>query len=45
MRLWHLVVRRMQDRETLDDLFDEMKKLRIEIAKEGRFLNYVEFDL
>ncbi len=41
---WELSARRrMQDRDTLNDLFDEMKKLRIEIAKEAGFSSYVEF--
>ena len=41
---WELsAVRRLQDRETLDDLFDQMKKLRIEIAHEAGFSDFVEF--
>ena len=35
---WELAAaRRLQDRETLDDLFDQMKQLRIEIAHEAGF--------
>jgi oligoendopeptidase F len=41
---WELSARRrMQDRETLDALFDQMMQLRIEIAKEAGFANYVEY--
>jgi oligoendopeptidase F len=41
---WELSARRrLQDRETLEDLFDQMKKLRIEIAHEAGFADYVEF--
>jgi oligoendopeptidase F len=41
---WELsAFRRLQDREALDDLFDEMKKLRIEIAHEAGFSDFVEF--
>ena len=41
---WELSARRrLQDREALDDLFDEMKKLRIEIAHEAGFADFVEF--
>ena len=41
---WELSARRrLQDRETLDDLFDQMKKLRIEIAHEAGFADFVEF--
>ena len=35
--------RRLEDRETLDGLFDQMKKLRIEIAHEAGFADFVEF--
>ena len=41
---WELSARRrLQDREALDDLFDQMKKLRIEIAHEAGFADFVEF--
>jgi oligoendopeptidase F len=35
--------RRLQDREALDDLFDKMKQLRIEIAHEAGFDNFVDY--
>ncbi len=35
--------RRLADRETLDDLFDQMVKLRVEVAREAGFPNYVEY--
>ena len=41
---WELAARRrLQDRETLDDLFDQMKQLRIEVAREAGFANFVEY--
>jgi oligoendopeptidase F len=41
---WELCAeRRLQDRESLDGLFDQMKKLRIEIAHEAGFTDFVEF--
>ncbi len=41
---WELsAARRLQDRETLDDLFDRMMALRIEVAREAGFVNYVEY--
>ena len=41
---WELSAqRRLEDRETLDDLFDQMKQLRIEIAHEAGFANFVEY--
>ncbi len=35
--------RRLQDREALDDLFDGMLRLRVEIAKEAGFENFVDY--
>src|SRR5262245_42919582 len=41
---WELsAARRLRDRETLDDLFDRMLALRIEVAREAGFDNYVEY--
>jgi oligoendopeptidase F len=41
---WELIAaRRLEDRETLDDLFDRMKQLRIEIAREAGFANFMEY--
>ena len=41
---WELAAdRRLEDREALDDLFDQMKQLRIEIAREAGFANFVEY--
>ena len=41
---WKLAAnRRLEDREALDDLFDQMKQLRIEIAGEAGFANFVEY--
>ena len=41
---WELsATRRLQDREKLDDLFDQMKALRIEIAHEAGFSDFVEY--
>jgi oligoendopeptidase F len=41
---WELAAnRRLADREVLDELFDEMKALRIEIAEEAGFPNFVEY--
>ena len=35
--------RRLEDRHTLDQLFDQMKQFRIEIAGEAGFPNFVEY--
>ena len=41
---WELSVnRRLEDRHTLDQLFDQMKQFRIEIAGEAGFPNFVEY--
>ncbi len=41
---WELSAsRRLQDREALDDLFDRMMALRVEVAREAGFDNYVEY--
>ncbi len=41
---WELSAsRRLKDREALDELFDQMKALRIEIAREAGFSNFVEY--
>ncbi len=41
---WELSAsRRLRDRESLDELFDRMMLLRVEIAREAGFSNYVEF--
>jgi oligoendopeptidase F len=41
---WELSAhRRLEDREALDGLFDQMKHLRIEIAREAGFANFVEY--
>src|SRR4051794_4281399 len=41
---WELAARRrLQDKEALDDLFDQMMPLRIEIARAAGFDNFVEF--
>ena len=41
---WELAARRrLQDKEALDDLFDQMMALRIEIARAAGFDNFVEF--
>jgi len=41
---WELVAqRRLLDRETLDTLFDRMLELRIAIAKEAGFANFVDY--
>jgi oligoendopeptidase F len=41
---WELsAARRLQDRETLDELFDKMMALRIEVAREAGFDNFVEY--
>jgi len=41
---WELAAnRRLEDRETLDDLFDRMKQLRIEVAREAGFDNFMEY--
>lgn len=42
--VWELVsTRRLQDRDTLDDLFDRMIALRQEVAREAGFDGYVEY--
>jgi oligoendopeptidase F len=41
---WDLAVnRRLEDRHPLDQLFDQMKQFRIEIAREAGFGNFVEY--
>ncbi|ADV62639.1 oligoendopeptidase, M3 family [Isosphaera pallida ATCC 43644] len=41
---WRLTTqRRLQDKETLDDLFDKMIRLRVEIAREAGFADYVAY--
>ncbi len=41
---WELVAaRRLADRDTLDDLFDRMTTLRVAIAREAGFDNFVEY--
>jgi oligoendopeptidase F len=41
---WELAVnRRLEDRHTLDQLFDQMKQFRIEIASEAGCSNFVEY--
>jgi oligoendopeptidase F len=41
---WELAAnRRLEDREILDGLFDQMKQLRIAIAHEAGFANFVEY--
>jgi oligoendopeptidase F len=41
---WELVAnRRLQDRDKLDDLFDQMLGLRVEIAHEAGFPTYIEY--
>jgi oligoendopeptidase F len=41
---WELVAeRRLADRDKLDDLFDQMVALRVEVAKEAGFSGYVEY--
>ncbi len=41
---WELVAaRRLKDRETLDDLFDRMIALRVQIAREAGFARYTEY--
>jgi oligoendopeptidase F len=41
---WELAAnRRLADRDPLDDLFDEMLGLRVEIAKEAGFVTFVDF--
>jgi oligoendopeptidase F len=41
---WELAARRrLEDREALDGLFDQMKLLRIEIAQEAGFASFVEY--
>ena len=41
---WEAVARRrLQDKDALDDLFDRMLNLRVEVAREAGFANYVEY--
>jgi oligoendopeptidase F len=41
---WELAAaRRLQDRKTLDDLFDQMMQLRIEVAREAGFASFVDY--
>jgi oligoendopeptidase F len=41
---WKLTAgRRLQDREVIDDLFDRMKQIRIEIAHEAGLANFVDY--
>lgn len=41
---WELVAnRRLADKDTLDDLFDRMVKLRVEVAREAGFDDYVAY--
>jgi oligoendopeptidase F len=41
---WELcAARRLEDREALESLFDEMKQLRIEIAREAGFESFVDY--
>ena len=41
---WELVAaRRLADQDTLDDLFDRMIELRVEIAREAGFDNFVDY--
>ncbi len=41
---WELGARRrLQDREAIDNLFDQMKDLRIAVAHEAGFANFVEY--
>ncbi len=41
---WELAAtRRLQDKDALDDLFDQMMALRIEVAREAGFSSYVDF--
>ena len=41
---WELAAkRRLEDRDVLDDLFDRMKELRIAVAHEAGFANFVEY--
>src|SRR5512135_2813011 len=41
---WELIARRrLADREALDQLFDRMVKLRVEVAREAGFANFVEY--
>lgn len=43
-RAWELVAqRRLQDRDALDDLFDDMTRLRGEIAREAGFDTYTDY--
>jgi oligoendopeptidase F len=43
-RVWRLVAeRRLAERDKLDDLFDQMVELRVAIAKEAGFGDYVEY--
>jgi oligoendopeptidase F len=41
---WELVTkRRLQDRDTLDDLFDRMIALRVDVAREVGFASYTDY--
>ena len=41
---WEAVAkRRLQDKDGLDELFDRMLNLRVEVAREAGFANYVEY--
>jgi oligoendopeptidase F len=41
---WRKVAeRRLKDRETFDDLFDQMLKIRVQIAQKARFGNYRDY--
>ena len=41
---WELVARRrLHDKDALDDLFDRMLGLRVEVAREAGFANFVEY--
>ena len=41
---WELAAsRRLHDKDALDDLFDQMMTLRIEVAREAGFTSYVDF--
>ncbi|MDR3639117.1 MAG: M3 family oligoendopeptidase [Isosphaeraceae bacterium] len=43
-KAWELVAeRRLADRDTLDDLFDRMAALRVAIAREAGFDNFVDY--
>ena len=41
---WNKIAsRRLADKEQLDNIFDDMRKVRVEIAKNAGFSNYVEY--